>query len=287
MLRLANEHEAAAFFLVERTMRRTRPRVGVLGLKAFEIPAGRIERNPLGRLRFRFDGNGHDYEPETRIPSRPLSESEVTQWSGLQRMMSSAKPVADPEWNLVSMRLGPRILRRLPMGGVVTYVPDGTPPFNASFKLGVSVPGAGLEVSLEVEFELLRAIDAFVSEEEHPRDLDSQAMTPWVPPPNAGRQASHVLSTSLGHGRRHGRGKWHRCPLCHTPVVKGLYNPRIPYGALRPGAGAIRDLRGGYLSRLRETYLVADPNSLITASNSMPRTAGKPRGFPEQSRIIE
>ena len=287
MLRRANEHEAAAFYLVERTIRRTRPSVGVLGLKALEVPDGRIERNSLGRLRFRFDGDGHDFEPENRVETRPLSKEEMSLWVGLQKMVSSAKPVADPQGNLVSMRLGPRILRRLPLGGVVTFVPNGTPPFQGSFNPKPAVPAAEAEVSLEREFEILRAIDAFLSEGERPWDADSQVMARWSPPTNTGRQASHIVTSTLGHGRRHARSKWHRCPLCHTPVVKGLFNPRIPYGQLRPGAGVIRDLRGGYLSRLRETYLIGDPNSLITSSDSLPQTVGAQRTPVGQARLIE
>lgn len=287
MLRRANEHEAAAFFLVERTIRRTRPQIGVMGLKALQVPDGRIERNPLGRLRFRFEGDGRDHEPENRLETRSLSKEEVSLWNGLQRMVSSAKPVADPQGNLVSMHLGPRILRRLPMGSVVTFVPNGTPPFQGSFGRKAEVPAAEAEISLEREFEILRAIDAFLSEGDRPWDADSQVMTRWSPPPNTGRQASHIVTSTLGHGRRHSRTKWHRCPLCHTPVVKGLFNPRIPYGQLRPGAGAIRDLRGGYLSRLRETYLIGDPNSLITSSDSLPQTVGGPRIPVGQARLIE
>ncbi len=286
MLRRANEHEAAAFFLVERTMRRMRPRVGVLGLKTLHTPDGRIERNSLGLLRFRFDGNGEDFEPENRVETRPVSQDEQSLWDWLQKMVSSARPVADSEWNLISMRLGARILRRLPLGGVVTYVPNGTPPFKGSFKPTVRPERPEPALSLAAELEILRAIDRFVNEEDHLWDPNLRVMEKWTVPATP-RQASHILTTSLGHGRHRTRGKWQRCPLCHTPVVKGLFNPRIPFGQLRPGSGVIRDLRGGYLSRLRETYLLSDPNSLITASELVPESAGTTRPPPGQARIVE
>lgn len=263
VLRLANEHETAAFFLVERTLQRARPQVGPLGLKAVDVPEGRIERNPLGRLRFRFDGSAVDYEPENRVETRPLSEQELSLWNGLQRVVSATKPVADSEWNLVSMRIGPRILRRLPLGGVVTYLPTGTPPFRGSF--APVVPEVQPEPSLPSESQRLAAIDAFLAEYDGPWG-DVPSGEPWKPQTTGGRPTNHVLTTTLGHGRK--RGKFHRCPLCHTPVIKGLFNPRIPYGPLRPGSGVIRDLRGGYLSRLRETYLVSEPSSLVQSGAS-------------------
>ncbi len=262
MLRRANDHETAAFLLVERTMRRTRPSVGALGLRAFETRDGRVERGSLGRLRFRFDGNGSDFEPENGHGTRAPSEDEVSLWNGLQRLVSVAKPVADPDGTLLSMRLGPRILRRLPLGGVVTFVPNGTPPFVGSFLLTVPEPALGGPS----EAALLEAIDAFLREPDRP-GVDSDAGPEWKPPASTARQASHIVSTRLGHGRGRARGKWYKCPICRTPVVRGPYNPRIPFGSVR-GAGAIRDLRGGYLTRLRETYLVADPASLVELSVS-------------------
>ncbi len=266
MLRRANEHEAAAFFLVERTMRRTRPRVGTLGLQGIVGPEGPIERGSLGRLRVHFDGMDSDFEPENRLETRPASNAEIDLWRGLQKLLVATKPVADPEGNLMSMRLGPRILRRLPYGSVVTFVPNGTPPFRGS--LDLSRPQVRPQPELErlSEAELLRAIDRFVYERDEPR---GPAQDEWKAPLTTARQASHILFSTLGHGRRGGRVKWHRCPLCHTPVVKGLFNPRIPYGTLR-GQGAIRDLRGGYLTRLRETYLIPDANSVV-----FPSAAGK------------
>ncbi len=261
MLRRANEHETAAFYLVERTLRRTRPRVGTLGLKALSTPEGWIERGSLGRLRFRFDGKASDFEAENRVETRALSEDEMDLWSGIQRIVSVTKPVADSDWNLVSMQIGPRTLRRLPLGGVVTYVPNGTPPFKGSFS--VILPEIELEVPKPTESQLLHAIDAFLEEDDHVWTLDASTLGEWAARSPRGRQAEHVFATSLGHGRMGHRGKWHKCPLCHTPVVKGLFNPRIPYGQLEPGTGAIRDLRGGYMARLRETYLIAEPNSLV------------------------
>ncbi len=261
MLRRANEHETAAFYLVERTLRRTRPRVGTLGLKALATPDGWIERGSLGRLRFRLDGNVSDFEPENRMETRPLSDDEVDLWNGVQRVVSVTKPVADADWNLVSMQIGPRTLRRLPLGGVVTYVPNGTPPFKGSFS--VFLPQHELVSPRPTEFQLLLAIDAFLEEDDHVWTLDASTLGDWAARSPRGRQAEHIFAMSLGHGRMQHRGKWHKCPICHTPVVKGLFNPRIPYGQLAPGTGAIRDLRGGYMARLRETYLIAEPNSLV------------------------
>ncbi len=271
MLRRANEHETAAFFLVERTMQRARPRVGVLGLKAVEVPEGRIERNPLGLLRFRFDGKGSDFAPENGMTTRPVSEEEASLWNGLQRIVTTAKPVTDAEWNLLSMRLGARVLRRLPLGGVVTFVPNGTPPFKGSLDLSRPIVGPEPALPRLSAEELLRAIDLFLLETVHLAEAEPGPKVPWAPPLTTKREARQIVSTTLGHGRHHrAKSKWHRCPICHTPVVKGLFNPRIPYGNLRPGVGEIRDLRGGYLARLRETYLVADPNSLIAGTISEP-----------------
>lgn len=264
VLRRANEHETAAFYLVERSLRRTRPRLGPLGLKALEAPEGRIERGSLGRLRLRFDGKASDFEPENRMETRPLSEDEVDLWNGIQRIVSTTKPVADSDWNLLSMRIGPRILRRLPLGGVVTYVPNGTPPFKGSFS--VVLPEPGVEIPKPTESQLLHAIDMFLEEDDHVWTLDASTLGEWAARSPRGRQAEHIFATSLGHSRRQHRGKWHKCPICHTPVVKGLFNPRIPYGTLEAGTGAIRDLRGGYMARLRETYLIAEPNSLVKST---------------------
>ncbi len=266
MLRRANEHETAAFLLVERTLQRTRPRVGPLGLKAVHLPDGRIERNPLGRLRVKFDGRSSDFEPENRTDTRALSEHEMSLWNGLQRIVSATKPVADNQWNLLSMRIGPRVLRRLPLGGVVTYMPNGTPPFKGTFSLEIPTPKT--ELSRAAEAALLEAIDVFIRDEGPPWALDASTLGGWAPATTTVRQNVHIVMSAYGHGRRRGRGKFYKCPMCHTPVVIGPYNPRIPHGTLRPGAGSIRDLRGGYLSRLRETYLVPDPNSLIKAADS-------------------
>lgn len=267
MLRRANDHEAAAFYLVERTMQRTRPRVGRLGLKALETSGGRIERDPLGRLRYRFDGNGGDFEPENAPASRPLSDEELSLWNQVQRTVTEVKPVADPQGNLVSMHLGHRVLSRLPLGGIVTYVPGDAPPFKGSFRTSAPEVRPATELSRWREAEFFAALDAFLREEDRPPAPESNVGAPWMPPKSSGRQASSIVFATLGHGRRHGRSKPQRCPLCHTPIVKGLFNPRIPTGTLIAGSGAIRDLRGGYLSRLRETYIIADPQSVLSSGN--------------------
>lgn len=276
MLRRANDHEEAAFFLVERTVRRTRPQVGALGLKAAELPDGRIERNPLGLLRFRFDGHGSGLEPENPVVTRRVSGDEKATWTDLARMVVVAKPVVDSEWNLLSMQLGARTLRRLPLGSVVTHDPNGTPPFRGSLDL----PRLGRRREPELreleERALLHAIDVFLLEEDPVWPDPSQAPDEWkpwvVPRPFVGSR----ISTVLARGDRHARSKWHRCPVCHTPVVRGPFNPRIPVGTVRPGTGVIRDLRGGYLSRLRETYLLDDPKSLLEARVRLPRSATRP-----------
>ena len=267
MLRRANDDETAAFLLVERTLRRARPLVGVRGLRSIEVPDGRIERDVLGRLRFRFDGNGSDFEPENDGKPRKLSEDEESQWRGLERIVDASNPVADAEWNLVSMRIGPRVLRRLPLGSVVAFVPDGTPPYKASLSLRVPQAKPELEIPRLTEAEMLAAIDEFVREEYRLEDPDPPLMAPWNPGTAENRAGNHGLAPQWT-GHRHARGKWARCPICHTPVVKDRFNPRIPVGSLRPGAGSIRDLRGGYLSRLRETYLLPETNSLVQARES-------------------
>lgn len=261
MLRRANDHEAAAFFLVEQTMRRTRPQVGYGGLRSITLPEGRIERGSFGRLRFRFDGTESDFEPENRIESRPLSEEEATVWNGLQRMMNETRPVLDSEGNLLSMRIGPRTLRRLPLGSVVTFVPDGTPPFTGSFGPTLEKMRRR-ELTRLSETELLAAIDEFILEGELLTDPDVRLMAPWNPGSAPNRAGNRGIA-SFSRTHRHSRGKWHKCPICHTPVVKDRFNPRIPVGSLRPGAGTIRDLKGGYMSRLRETYLLEETTSLL------------------------
>lgn len=274
MLRRANEHEEAAFFLVERTVRRTRPRVGPLGLKAAEVPEGRIERNPIGLLRFRFDGNSSAYEYENPMPTRRLSGDERAMWNDLSRMIVVAKPVMDSEWNLVSMQLGARRLQRLPLGGIITHDPHGRSPFRGS--LDLSKLGRRHDPDREDlrARALLLAIEVFLMEEERVWEEPPQAPE-WKPRTVVDPYAGSRMSTAFGHGRR-GHGKWHRCPMCHSPVVRGPYNPRIPYGTVRAGSGSIRDLRGGYMSRLRETYLLDDPASLLGTRELRPRQEHRP-----------
>ena len=270
VLRRANDHEEAAFYLVERTVRRTRPRVGPLGLKAAHLPEGRIERNPIGFLRFRFDGSGSVYEYENPMPTRRLSGHERAMWDDLSRMIVVAKPVVDSEWNLLSMQLGARTLQRLPLGGIVTHDPRGRSPFRGS--LDLSKLGRRNEPDREDlrARALLHMIDVFLLEEERVWE-EPPKPAEWKPRTIADPYAGSRLSTTFGHGRRGALGKWHRCPMCHSPVVRGPYNPRIPYGTVRAGSGGIRDLRGGYMSRLRETYLLDDPTSLLGTREIKPR----------------
>lgn len=270
MLRPANEHETAAFLLVERTLRRTRPLVGARGLRSVVVPEGTIERGSLGRLRLRFDGTDSDDEPENRLGTRPVSDEETTWWTGLRKMLDTAKPVADSEWNLVSMRIGTRVLSRLRFGSVVTYDPDGTPPFRSS--LDVSLSGGRSDSqkpkrspSLS-EAELLAAIDAFVREGDSALGPEPPLAPQWELAKAARHPGHFGVLAQLSHARKGSRSKWHRCPICRAPVVNGRFNDRIPFGSIRAGEGSIRDLRGGYLSRLRETYLISDPDSLIDPS---------------------
>ena len=268
MLRRANDDETAAFHLVERTMRRARPSVGIRGLRSIETPEGSIERDGLGRLRFRFDGQGSDFEPENGGRTRKLSDEETSQWQGLERIVYAAKPVADAEWNLVSMQIGPRVLRRLPLGGVVTFDPNGTAPYKASLSLKAPAAKPELQIPRMTVEELLEAIDEFLRQLEEYDDTDPRLMAPWKPGTAENRAGNHGVMAQLSNGHKHSRGKWARCPICHTPVVKDRFNPRIPVGSLRPGSGSIRDLRGGYLSRLRETYLLPETNSLVQSRES-------------------
>lgn len=246
-------------------MKRRRPQVGYGGLRSIALAGGRIERRAFGRLRFRFDGAESDFEPENRMDRGQVSDEQATVWVGLQRMMDATKPVLDAEGNLVSMRIGPRVLRRLPLGSVVTFVPDGTPPFTGS--VGLSLPKLRQrELARLSEAELLAAIDEFVREREWVVDRGLRLMAPWNPgsaPNRAGNRG--VAPVTRTH--RHSRGKWHKCPICHTPVVKDRFNPRIPVGSLRPGAGSIRDLKGGYMSRLRETYLLEETTSILESAD--------------------
>ena len=267
VLRRANDHEAAAFYLVEQTLRRARPQISSRGLQSITMESGRIERGSFGRLRFRFDGTDSDFEPENPIESRPISDEEATVWNGLQKMMDTTKPVLDPEGNLLSMRIGPRVLRRLPLGSVVTFVPDGIPPFTGSFSLTRQKTRRERELARPTEAELLAAIDEFLRELEAFADSDPRLMAPWNPG-SAPNRAGNRGVAPFTRTHRHSRGKWHKCPICHTPVVKDRFNPRIPTGSLRPGAGTIRDLKGGYMSRLRETYLLEETTSLLEPSES-------------------
>lgn len=268
MFRPANDQETAAFFLVERTMQRARPRVGTLGLRSIEVEDGRIERDSLRRLRFRFDGNGFDFEAENRVETRPLSEREATRWRSVERVVVTAKPVTDPDWNLVSMRIGARVLSRLRFGTVIAFVPDGTPPFQGSLNVSLQIPPPApeLELPLRNEAELLRAIDDFVRDG---GDLSRREPPgpPWTPGTQTTGVGSYVVSPHLLHNRRKGRSKWAKCPLCHAPVVHDRWTVRIPVGTVGAG-GTIRDLRGGYVLRLRETYILPPSNSLVNTPDS-------------------
>lgn len=262
MLRRANDHETVAFFLVEQTIRRTRAEVGHRGLRSVVVPDGRIERGFFGRLRFRFDGADSDFEPENLMRTRPVSAEEAIVWEGLDRMVTMTRPELDANGNLQSLRLGPRVLRRLPLGSVVALVPDGTPPFTGSFRL--SLPDALAERGLGrmSEAELLAAIDDFIRDGYRIGDPDPRLLAPWNPGSGPSRAADRGIAP-LTRTHRHARGKAYRCPLCHTSVVKDRFNPRIPVGNLRPGSGSIRDLKGGYMSSLRETYLLEETTSLL------------------------
>lgn len=236
-----------------------------MGLRSITLPEGRIERGLFGRLRFRFDGTESDFEAENLIDTRPVSDEEATVWEGLQRMVDITRPEFDDEGNLVSIRIGPRVLRRLPLGSVVALVPDGTPPFTGSFKLSLPRLAPAPAFPRATEAELLEAIDAFLREAVSPWDPDRPLMTPWNPGSAPNRAGNRGIAP-FSQAHRHSRGKVQRCPICHTGLVKDRFNPRIPLGNLRPGDGTIRDLKGGYMSRLRETYLLEETTSLIERS---------------------
>ena len=264
MLRRANNDETAAFRLVERTVQRAQPRVGMRGLESLNLPTGTIERSALGRLRFRFNGNSSDYSAENPRDDRPASKDEVSLWNSLERLIALTGPIADAQGNLQSMRMGPRFLSRLATGGVVTSIRNGTAPFRTS--IDVSAPPepkapTPRAFGSQREALLLAAIDAFIRQGEGLEVARSRrGLTAGR---GIGRPGYHGASSPLTRTRKHTRGRWHKCPICRTPVVKGRYNPWILHRALRAGSGAIRDLRGGYLSRLRETYLIQDPKSVI------------------------
>lgn len=269
MFRPANDQETAAFYLVERTMQRTRPRVGTLGLRSIEVEDGRIERDTLRRLRFRFDGNGFDFEAENRVETRPLSEDEASRWRCVERVVVTAKPVTDPDWNLVSMRIGPRVLSRLRLGTVVVFVPNGTPPFQGSLNLSLSnlAVTPAFELPRWNEAELLQAIDEFVAEGGDLERRREPPGPPWTPGTHTTGVGSYVVSPHLLHNHRKKRSKWAKCPLCHGPVVHDRWTVRIPVGTIGTG-GTIRDLRGGYVLRLRETYILPPAASLVDGPES-------------------
>lgn len=271
VLRRADERENAAFLLLERTMRQTRPQIGVLGLKSLMVREGTIERSSLGRLRFRFTGGESDFAPENRLRTRPLSDKEVTHWASLQKLVDETRPVVDPQGNLISMRVGSRVLSRLRLGGVVTFVPNGTSihggkpddPATAAMRR----PGRPSPSRFGNEATLLSAIDAFLRERDGFESARVRVRIGWGHARAASMWGDGGLFVA-GRGHRHSRSKWHKCPICRMPVARGRFNPRIPVGTVRPGVGSIRDLRGGYLSRLRETYLLEDPLSLLPSPDS-------------------
>lgn len=280
MLRRANEHESAAFSLVERTLQRTRPRVGARGLEAVVLPHGTIERGLLGKPRLRPDGHPPEWYLANRSTPRGLSEEENRLWDLLRKIVDTASPAVDAEWNLVSMKLGPRVLRRLPMGNLVAYHPEGTPPFESSLAVELSDTEPELNIALPSvdprEPDLLKAIDLFV------REPDA---TPWERSVRLGgslgtkpgrRPIRFGTSAPLIRGMNRGRRKWHKCPICRRPVVRNSANLRIIHGTIKAGTGTIRDLRGGYLSRLRETYLITDAESVLEADAPGDAALGQP-----------
>lgn len=262
MLRRANDHETVAFFLVEETIRRTQAVVSPRGLRSVALPEGRIERGFFGRLRFRFDGSESDFEPENLNETRAVTEEEVVVWEGLQKMVDVIRPEVDGRGNLVSIRLGPRVLRRMPLGSVVTLLPDGTPPFTGSFQLSLPKRLTAPPRRRLSEGELLAALDEFICERDRIEASDPRLLEPWNPGSGAARAANRGIAP-VTRTHRHARGKAYRCPLCHVAIVKDRFNPRIPVGNVHPGTGSIRDLKGGYLARLRETYLLEETTSLI------------------------
>ena len=274
MLRRADEREKEAFRRVERTVRRTRPRAGTRGLESLAVAGGTIERGWLGRLRVRFEGNAADFDPENRPESRELSDEEESLWVNIQKIMETAAPRADPEWNLISMRIGPRVLSRLVSGTVVTFTPNGVAA-SASRPRVQTRPKLRSHSRTLVRSEalLLAAVDAFLRETDN--ILQPAVGANNGPGTPASRTRARYVGASLPMFRTHHfpRGKWHKCPICHAPVVKGRFNPRVPFAQFRAGRGSIRDLRGTFLSRLRETYLVLDPESVLGSPTSQEEDA--------------
>jgi len=274
MYRRATEREKAAFLLVARTVRRTRPQLSRRGLESVVLPTGTITRGTLGRLRLLSGESGSDGVPEDRHETRSLSDDERSSWVRIKDMVSKLGPIADSDGNLVSMHLGQRFLCLSPHGTVFTIAPDGTSAFGGSFDPSVPERKPGLEMGrphihpLRWEAGLLAAIDAFVADATGTAHVSPETIQGWDPA-RASRAGGSLRASSPMRGRKFGHGKWSKCPLCHAPVVMGRFNPRIPYGRLRPGSGSIVDLRGGYLSRLRETYIVEEQESVIESSESI------------------
>jgi hypothetical protein len=306
VLRPADEWETDAFLRVELTLRRTRPRLGPRGLESLAVPDGAIERGWLGRLRVRFEGGAGDFDPENRPESRDLSDEEESLWTNIQNVMETAAPRADPQWNLISMRIGPRVLSRLVSGTVVTFIPNGVA--DSVSRAGVQTrpkPPLGSRAAAPTNARLFGVVEAFLQDvvasvsgpgvqarsrpsarepSRRRRPVSSPESTPlqqidniWGPAAgtNGGpKTQAPVRARSVGaslpmfRGQKYPRGKWHKCPVCHAPVVKGRFNPRVPFTQFRAGRGSIRDLRGSFLSRLRETYLVLEPGSVLESPAS-------------------
>jgi hypothetical protein len=276
VLRAASERESAAFLKAERALQLTRPRIGARGLESFVLRGGRIERDSIGRLRFRFNGWPSDFEAENAPNGRRLSPEEVESWSTLRAFVLAVRPKMDAEGNLVSMKFGPRVLRRLPTGRIITIEPNGmaneaTSVVDFLTNL-VDELGGPPRSAAALEAELLASMDEFLPEDEDEGPVDPA-------PPKADGEIRIRPKTRLMkwgnivapapsiHGPGHVRAKLHRCPLCATPVKKGRSDPLVSQDRVPPGGGSIRDLRGGFLSRLRETYLVKDPASVLDLSH--------------------
>ncbi len=230
---------------------------------------GTVERGSHGRLQLRDSERKSSLRPNGHKSHTP-SEEETSSWERTQKLIALLEPIADSNWNLVSMRIGPRLLcRPPPMGSVVLLEPDGTPPFEGAFGRWVPLVRPESEVALrpglptDAEVALLHEIDFFIAEADREL-LRAEPQSSW-------ESSWSIAIAGTGYfrtGRRTRDGKlgdrkWGKCPICHAPVVKGRFNPRIPHGKLQPDKGSVVDLRGGYLSRLRETHIVEEPKTYV------------------------
>jgi len=237
------------------------------------VPKGVIERGRFGKLRLRHrDEFVRDAENGSKV--RRLYADELTGWWRLQRLLEVVSPRTDRDFNLVQMRIGPRLLQCSPLGELVVVEREGTAPFDVAqanadmslVKTGLELPSVSRGLS---EDEVLFAILQFVEENE--LSAGPQVARDKKIKSSESRRGAllHRGPAAVGH-RILERSRWSRCPICRAPLVLSRHNPRILHSKLRPGRGSIVDLAGGYMSRLKETSLLREPRSFVEDAELQP-----------------